>query len=62
MKMFNTTGPCDPAYNHQLPPLERVPQLLSLIQQRQYVALSGPRQSGKTSVLRALVDRINSDG
>ncbi len=28
----------------------------------EYVALSGPRQSGKTSVLRALVDDLNTDG
>ena len=62
MKTFNTAGPFDPAFNYQLPPLERVPALMPLLRERQYVALSGPRQSGKASVLKALVDGINDDG
>jgi len=28
MRTFNITGPCDPAYDYQLPPLARVPEIL----------------------------------
>ena len=62
MKTFNTTGPCRPQRHYLIPPLERCPTALPLLQAGDYLALSGPRQSGKTSVLRALVDQINGDG
>ena len=62
MRDFNVTGPCDPELHYLLPPLERAPAVLQSIRRRNYLAVSGPRQSGKTSLLRAMVDAINADG
>ncbi|MFM2154079.1 MAG: hypothetical protein RL199_2514, partial [Pseudomonadota bacterium] len=31
MKVFNTTGPCDPEHHHLLPPLERFPRAMELV-------------------------------
>ena len=62
MRSFNTTGPCDPEFHHLIPPLERAATARPLIRRRNYLAVSGPRQSGKTSLLKALVDAINTDG
>jgi hypothetical protein len=45
-----------------IPPLERAPMALPLIRGQNYLALNGPRQSGKTSLLKALVDTLNADG
>jgi hypothetical protein len=62
MRTFNTTGPCRPDRHYMIPPLERSPTALSLVRGENYLAVSGPRQSGKTSLLKALVDGINADG
>ena len=62
MRTFNTTGPCDPEFHYLLPPLERAPAAMGLVRGRSYLGVSGPRQCGKTSLLRALVDAINADG
>jgi phosphoribosyl-ATP pyrophosphohydrolase len=62
MRAFNITGPCRPDRHYMLPPLERSPMAMRLVQGENYLAVSGPRQSGKTSLLKALVDRINADG
>jgi len=62
MKEFNTTGPCRPDRHYMIPPLERTPGLVERIRSGHYLAINGPRQSGKTSVLRAAVASINADG
>jgi hypothetical protein len=62
MRTFNTTGPCRPERHYMIPPLERAPTALPMVKGENYVAVSGPRQSGKTSLLKALVDGINADG
>lgn len=62
MKAFNTTGPCRPERHYMIPPLERTPMAMSLVKGENYLAVSGPRQSGKTSLLKALVDGINAEG
>ncbi len=62
MKTFNTMGPCDPARHYMLPPLERAPTAMPLVREQVYLAVSGPRQSGKTSLLKAIVDGVNADG
>ena len=45
-----------------VPPLERVDldYVLNLIRDQEYFCLHGPRQTGKTSVLKALQDLLNS--
>jgi hypothetical protein len=62
MRTFNTTGPCDPAHHYALPSLERSARALPLIRGMSYLNISGPRQSGKTSLLKALAENINGEG
>ncbi|MBP1583785.1 MAG: hypothetical protein J6866_07505, partial [Victivallales bacterium] len=45
-----------------LPPLPRIPQALDLVQNKKYFVLHAPRQSGKTTSIRALCDILNRLG
>ena len=47
-----------------IPPLERVDldEILRLIEWTTYFVLHAPRQTGKTSMLKALAERLNADG
>ena len=47
-----------------IPPLSRVnlEQILELIADMRYFVLHAPRQTGKTSILLALQDRLNAEG
>jgi len=64
MRFFNTTGPVDPDEHYTLPPLSRLDweELQSLIAQKRYFILHAPRQTGKTSALLALMERLNQEG
>ncbi|MDD9962280.1 MAG: AAA-like domain-containing protein [Gammaproteobacteria bacterium] len=64
MRFFNTAGPVDAELHYQIPPLTRLNlnNLMQLIQQRKYFILHAPRQTGKTSALVALRDRLNESG
>ena len=64
MRFFNTEGPVRPADHYHVPPLERLnlDELLGLIRDKRYFVLHAPRQTGKTSALLALRDRLNADG
>ena len=64
VRYFNTEGPMDPAEHYCIDPLGRVnlAEILSLIARKKYFVLHAPRQTGKTSVLLALQDRLNSEG
>ncbi|MGF1613141.1 MAG: ATP-binding protein [Gammaproteobacteria bacterium] len=61
MRFFNTAGPVDSRRHYCLPPLERLDltHVLQLIDQQKYFVLHAPRQTGKTSVLLALMDHLN---
>ncbi len=62
MRFFNTAGPVVPARHYCLPPLARLDaeELDELIHQQKYFVLHAPRQTGKTSALLALRDRLNA--
>ena len=62
MRFFNTAGPIQPDIHYHVPPLTRldVDNLILLIRQRKYFVLHAPRQTGKTSALLALRDRLNA--
>ena len=62
MRFFNTAGPMDTQDHYCIPPLERIDldRVLNLIHREKYFILHAPRQTGKTSALRALQDRLNS--
>jgi hypothetical protein len=64
MRFFNTAGPVNCAEHYCLPPLQRFNflEILSLIAQKKYFVLHSPRQTGKTTCLLALMDRLNSEG
>ncbi|MBX7235329.1 MAG: ATP-binding protein [Caldilineales bacterium] len=61
MRYFNTVGPvrCDEHYC--LPPLDRIDleDVMTLIDQQKYFVLHAPRQTGKTSTLKALMVHLN---
>ena len=62
MRSFNTAGPVVAQDHYYIPPLERMDldYVLNLIRQKKYFILHAPRQTGKTSALKALQDRLNS--
>jgi hypothetical protein len=62
IKVFNTTGPCYPSKHYMLPVLSRLPEIEELIEGEYYFVLHAPRQSGKTTFLDALTNKINSEG
>ena len=61
MRRFNTEGPVIAGEHYHIPPLERVNlgRILELIGEKRYFVLHAPRQTGKTSALLALRDRLN---
>ena len=61
IKFFNTAGPVNPQDHYTLPPLSRLDldELLLLIEQKKYFVLHAPRQTGKTSLLLALMEYLN---
>ena len=62
MRFFNTEGPVRSDDHYCIPPLDRVnlDEMLGLVRDKRYFALHAPRQTGKTSALLALRDRLNS--
>ena len=64
MRYFNTEGPVNPTEHYCIDPLSRLSlaQILNLIARKKYLGLYAPRQTGKTSVLLALQDRLNAEG
>ena len=63
-RFFNTSGPVVPADHYCIPPLQRfdLEEILRLIGTNRYFVLHAPRQTGKTSALLALRDRLNEGG
>ena len=61
MRFFNTAGPVRSENHYCLPPLTRwdLEEILLLIDQKKYFVLHAPRQTGKTTCLLALMDKIN---
>jgi hypothetical protein len=61
-KIFNTTGVCIPSEHYMLPVLPRIDGVSDMIDGNFYFILHAPRQSGKTTFLKALTDKINLEG
>ena len=61
-RFFNTDGQVRPDHHYTIDPLTRIDlnDVLTLIRDKQYFVLHAPRQTGKTSTLIALRDRLNS--
>ena len=62
MKRFNTTGPCFPDEHYMMPALDRLPGIRELVAGGNYFVVHAPRQTGKTTALKALVREINEKG
>lgn len=64
MKFFTTAGPVRPEDHYYLDPLRRVnlKEVMKYIQQKKYFVLHAPRQTGKTSMLLALMRALNESG
>ncbi len=64
MRYFNTAGPVKCNIHYCLPPLGRIDlaDVMTLIDQQKYFVLHAPRQTGKTSTLRALMEHLNQLG
>jgi type II secretory pathway predicted ATPase ExeA len=60
---FNVAGPCVPGEHYILDPLRGIgDELMNLIDSKQYFVIHAARQSGKTTLLKELVRRINAQG
>ena len=61
---FNTAGPNDPKEHYYIDSFERVDwlEIKQLFDQKKYFILHAPRQSGKTTLLSAIVERLNGEG
>jgi type II secretory pathway predicted ATPase ExeA len=61
-RFFNVAGPCVPAEHYLVPALARLPQIPGLIAQKQFFVIHAARQSGKTTLLKALARDLNDKG
>lgn len=61
-KFFNIAGICKPAEHYMLPVLPRIPDVSKIIEEKLYFVIHAPRQSGKTTFLITLADKINLEG
>jgi hypothetical protein len=58
MRFFNTAGPCIEGVHYMLPPLDRIPEARELVDRGSTFVVHAPRQSGKTTALRALAKAL----
>jgi len=61
-KYFNLAGPCNDKSHYMVPVLKRVKEIESLVEYGQYFVIHAPRQTGKTTLIKALVDYYNAAG
>lgn len=61
-RRFNTTGPCKPELHYMVPAEERIPEAAGLVEEMGYFVVHAPRQTGKTTTLRALAARLTATG
>lgn len=63
-RFFNTSGPIKAQKHYSIDPLTRVDweEIQYLIDTERYFIFHAPRQSGKTSILLAMVDALNKTG
>ncbi len=61
-KHFNTAGPCNPEWHYMVPPLPRLPAAHGLAEGGAYFVIHAPRQTGKTTFLRAFAQQLTNEG
>ena len=62
MRFFNITGSCDPARHYMIPAERRLPECEALIAKGAYFVVHAPRQTGKTTAMKALGRRLTAEG
>ena len=63
MKYFNVAGPCIEGKHYMLDATERLhSELVGLINDEQYFVIHAARQTGKTTLLLNLANKINKEG
>jgi hypothetical protein len=61
-RSFNTAGPCLPEDHYLLAPERRLGEVRSLIEAKAYFVIHAPRQTGKTTLIRALSRALTTEG
>ena len=61
-RFFNTTGACNSRDHYLLPPERRLPELMGLVERKQYFVLHAARQTGKTTAMLAFAARLREAG
>ena len=61
-KYFNIAGPCNEMSHYMVPVLNRNKEVYPLVDQGQYFVIHAARQTGKTTLIKALVNYYNSEG
>ena len=59
-KFFNTTGPCNSEKHYMLPVSDIKEEIMLLIKREQYFVIHAARQTGKTTLIKNLVNDINN--
>ena len=59
---FNTAGLCFPQDHYMVDPLKRLSTIEGLIEEKKYFVIHAPRQTGKTTAMRALMEKLNREG
>ncbi|MEZ4301704.1 MAG: ATP-binding protein [Polyangiaceae bacterium] len=62
LRHFNVAGPCRPDMHYMIPAAPRLPEAPRLIEQLGYFVVHAPRQTGKTTTLRALAQKLTAEG
>ena len=60
-RYFNIAGPCNAKDHYIVSILGRNRAIMPLIEQKQYFVIHAARQSGKTTLVKTLVNQINAD-
>jgi hypothetical protein len=61
-KYFNIAGPCNTKSHYMVPVLKRVKEIENLVEYGQYFVIHAPRQTGKTTLIKELVNFYNAEG
>jgi hypothetical protein len=61
-RRFNVAGPCRPDLHYMIPADRRLPEAPGLVAQMGYFVVHAPRQTGKTTALRALAEQLTGAG
>ncbi|MDR0394749.1 MAG: AAA-like domain-containing protein, partial [Tannerella sp.] len=62
MRFFNIAGPCNSIKHYMIEAVTRLKGVEQLIDEEQYFVIHAARQSGKTTYLQDLADRLNAGG